>query len=66
MERHLERVKLAVLWRQNTLALAVYEALLPQLRSLEIPKTGKALFRSPVFKGHDLDRLYSELSLLPI
>ena len=63
---YLERVKLAVLWRQKTLGLAVYEASVPQLRSLEIPKTGKALFRSPVFKDNDLDRLYSELSLLPI
>ena len=63
---YLERVKLAVLWRQKTLGLAVYEASVPQLRSLEISKTGRALFRSPVFKDNDLDRLYSELSLLPI
>ena len=66
LERHLERVKLAVLRRQKTLGLSVYEASVPQLHSLGIPKTGKALFRSPVFADSELDRLYSELSLLPI
>ena len=66
LKRHLERVKLAVLWKQKTLGLAVYEAWVPQVRSLGIPDMGRALFRSPVFEDKDLDRLYSELSLLPV
>ena len=64
--RHLERVKLAVLWKQKTFGLAVHETWAPQLRSLGIPELDQPLFRSPVFEAKELDRLYSELSVLPV
>jgi acetoacetyl-CoA synthetase len=65
LARHLERIKLAVLWRQRTLGLVVDERLFRVLpRGLPIKE--HTLYRSPLFASDDMDRLYSELVLLPI
>jgi acetoacetyl-CoA synthetase len=66
LERHLERVKLAVLWRQKTLFMGFCETTMRQIHTKGVSRAGTALFRSPVFEGVELDRLYSEFFLLPI
>lgn len=64
--RHLERVKLAILRRQRTLALVAEAPLLRphRPRGLSIPRV--VLVRSPIFDAEEIDNLYSELVLLPI
>lgn len=65
LARHLERIKHAILWRQRSLFLVAAASFLPaSTRGLERPDV--ALFRSPVFDGTALDRLYSEFLLLSI
>jgi acetoacetyl-CoA synthetase len=63
--RHLERVKLAILRRQRTAALVAEARIFP------VPPRGMMLpmitcFRSPLIADDELDRLYSEIVLLPI
>ncbi|MHC2234040.1 hypothetical protein [Bradyrhizobium diazoefficiens] len=63
--RHLERVKLAILRRQRTVALVAEARIFP------VPPRGMMLpmitcFRSPLIADGELDRLYSEIVLLPI
>ena len=65
LARCLEHAKLAILRRQRTLALVADERLFPVLPR-GIRKTDYALYRSPLLEAGDLDRLYSELVLLPI
>ena len=63
--RHLERVKLSILQRQRTVLLVCDERLFseqPKGWSFEAPE----LFRSSLFSAHEFDKLYSELTLLPI
>ncbi|MEH2497522.1 acetoacetyl-CoA synthetase [Bradyrhizobium sp. AZCC 1678] len=63
--RHLERVKLAILRRQRTAALVGEARLFPvQPRGVMLPL--RACYRSPQLAAGDLDRLYSEIVLLPI
>ncbi len=64
LARHLERAKLAILWRQRTAVLVCDERLFseqPKGRWMEMP----ALYRSPLTEVGQLDTLYSELVLLP-
>ncbi len=65
LARYLEHVKLPVLKRQRTLALVADERLFP-VRPRGIPKSDYALYRSPLLDGGDIDKLYSELVLIPI
>jgi acetoacetyl-CoA synthetase len=63
--KHLERVKLAILMRQGTMALVMLA------RWFTTPPAGVSieshmLIRSPIFAPTDLDPLYSELCLLPV
>jgi len=64
--RHLERVKLAILARQGTLALAADESIIPpSVKASAVSKSDRfALSRQP--EPPALDLLYSELVLLPI
>jgi acetoacetyl-CoA synthetase len=65
LARHLERVKLKILWQQKTVAIVVDPRLLPAKVhgiSLRVPQ----LYRSSTFEARDIDKLYSELILLPI
>ena len=62
LNRHLERVKLAVMRRQGTIGLVIGSQLLPSSTGLRI--RGQTLFRSTVFAARELDKLYSELTLL--
>lgn len=65
LARHLERVKIAVIARQKTVALAIDSRFADRsIRGLRLPQ--RAIFRSPVFSANEIDRLYSELVLLPI
>jgi acetoacetyl-CoA synthetase len=64
--RHLERIKLALLRRDMTLALMVDESLLLAKRPRGLAFESRAMYRSQQVKGHELDKLYSELVLLPI
>jgi len=65
LSRHLERVKLAILRRQRTMALVADARLFPvQPRGLRVP--ARTCFRSLQAAAGDLDRLYSEIVLLPI
>ncbi|MBR1175857.1 acetoacetate--CoA ligase [Bradyrhizobium sp. KB893862 SZCCT0404] len=63
--RHLERVKLAILRRQRTAALVAEARLFPvRPRGVVLPMS--TCFRSPLTAVGELDRLYSEIVLLPI
>jgi acetoacetyl-CoA synthetase len=64
--RHLERVKLAIIWRQRSVALTAEAGLFGALRPLGGVISQPMLFRSSVLQAHELDKLYSELVLLPI
>ena len=66
LTRHLERVKLAILRKQRTVALVADARLLwpEQPRGILIPT--HACYRSPLFVAGEIDNLYSELVLLPI
>jgi len=65
LARHLERVKLAILRRQRTAALAAEARLFPvRPRGMLFPK--RTCYRSHSLSPGDVDRLYSEFILLPI
>ena len=61
LRRHLERVTLAVMWRQRTVGLSMTEAPYSGIEVLS-----STMFRSKQFDADDLDKLYSELLLLPV
>jgi acetoacetyl-CoA synthetase len=63
--RHLERIKLAILRRQKT-AFLVADSRLFERKPRGLAIQDHTLFRSPVFQSGDLDKLYSELVLLPL
>lgn len=63
--RHLERVKLAILRRQRTAAL-VAEAQLFRVRPRGVLLPPITCYRSASIAAGELDRLYSEIVLLPI
>lgn len=65
LSRHLERVKLAILRRQRTAAL-VAEARLFAVRPRGMMLPLRTCFRSSLLAAGELDRLYSEIVLLPI
>ena len=65
LARHLERIKLAILGRQRTAALVADMRLFP-VRPRGIVHRKLTCYRSPLFEAGDLDRLYSEIVLLPI
>ena len=60
-----ERVKLAILRRQRT-AVLVAEARFFPVRPRGVPVPLRTRYRSPQLAAGDLDRLYSEIVLLPI
>jgi len=67
LARHLERVKLAVLKRHRSLAIAADERLFTHPRpGLHVNGRGQTLYRSPNLEPAELDKLYSELVLLPV
>jgi acetoacetyl-CoA synthetase len=65
LARHLERAKAGILARQRTLGL-VADARLFSVAPRGLPMKEYTLYRSPVFEARDIDRLYSELVLVPI
>jgi acetoacetyl-CoA synthetase len=65
LSRHLERVKLAILRRQRTAAL-VAEARLFPVRPRGVMHPLRTCYRSSLLAAGELDRLYSEIVLLPI
>jgi len=62
----LERVKLAVIWRQRSVALTAEAGIFGALRPPGVVVRRPMLFRSSVFQAQELDKLYSELVLLPV
>lgn len=65
--RHLERIKLAVMRRQRTFGLAVSQQMFSQQRPpWGVKIDSVTLFRSTTLAAHELDKLYSELILLPL
>lgn len=65
LSRHLERVKLAILARQRTMALVAEARLFDvQPRGIRLPTS--TCYRSPLLAAGELDRLYSEIVLLPL
>ena len=66
LARHLERVKLAIIWRQRSVALTAEAGLFGALRPRGKVIRQPMLFRSSILRAHELDKLYSELVLLPI
>jgi hypothetical protein len=65
LSRHLERVKLAILRRQRTAALVAEARLLP-VRPRGVLGPMRTCYRSSLLAAGDVDRLYSEIVLLPI
>lgn len=65
LAQHLEHVRLAVLRRQRTLALVADQRLFP-VRPRGILKSDHTFYRSPLLDAGTLDKLYSELVLLPV
>jgi acetoacetyl-CoA synthetase len=65
LARHLERVKLAVLRRQRTFALVADARLWPEPPA-GLRLAARTYARSPVLAAGEIDKLYSELVLLPI
>ena len=65
LTRYLEYIKLSVLRRQRTCALAADERLFP-VRPRGVLKRDYALYRSSLLGAEDVDKLYSEIVLLPI
>lgn len=65
LNRHLERVKLAILRRQRTVVLLTAARLFPRrLRGATLKQ--HTSYRSRLFDASELDQLYSELVLLPV
>jgi acetoacetyl-CoA synthetase len=65
LQRHVEPIKLALMWRQRTLAMGVSQHVVPGL-SGGIAVSDPMLARSTLFAAHEIDQLYSEFALLPI
>lgn len=65
LARHLERVKLAILRRQRTVFLTADARLFP-VRPRGVLASKYTCIRSPLFGAEEMDKLYSELVLLPI
>ena len=66
LARNLERIKLAIMWQQKTLGIAMNERLFPEAPRA-IRRKDIAQYRSPVFTPNELDDLlYSEFVLLDI
>ena len=61
--RHLERIKLAILWHQKTVMLVTATGKFSQ-RPRALVREYHTLFHSSVFGVEDIDRLYSEFPLL--
>ena len=61
--RHLERVTLAVMRRQRTVGLALSKHSIPLPSGIQLP--GQTMLRSDTLVPSELDKLYSELVLLP-
>jgi acetoacetyl-CoA synthetase len=64
--RHMERTKLAILYRQRTAALVAEQHIFPKSSLAGIALDGHCLYRSSVFDLRKFDHLYSELVLLPL
>jgi len=62
LNRHLERIRLAVMRRQRTVGLSFSKHF--PLSGIEVPS--KTMYRSNTFIARELDKLYSELALLPV
>ena len=62
LRRHIEHVKLAVMRTQMTAGLLVSQ----HLGISGVPIRRHTLFLSNTFAAHELERIYSELSLLSI
>jgi acetoacetyl-CoA synthetase len=65
LARNLERIKLAIMWRQKTCGIAINERLFPKAPRA-IRREDIAQYWSEVFAPSDLDLLYSEFVLLDI
>jgi acetoacetyl-CoA synthetase len=65
LKNHIELIKLRLMWRQRTLAMGVNDHVVAEL-SGGIAVSGRALFRSTLFAWQEIDRLYSEVALLPL
>jgi len=65
LTRHLERVKLAILWRQRTVLLLAETRRFPR-RLHGATMKERASYRSRLFDASELDKLYSEFVLLPV
>ena len=65
LARNLERIKLAIMWQQKTLGIAMNERLFPKAPRA-IRREDIAQYRSAVFTPNELDLLYSEFVLLDI
>ena len=64
--RHLEHVKLRVLWLEKTLALAGDERLLKHQTRFGIAFDAPKYYRSKTLQPPQIDNLYTELVLLPV
>ena len=65
LARHLEWAKLAIMRRQRTLFLFADERIFP-VRPRGVSFEALQFYRSPRFVAADLDKLYSEVVLLPL
>jgi acetoacetyl-CoA synthetase len=65
LAQHIERVKQAIMRRQRTVLLVCDEHLLPE-RPRGLTFEAPAFYKSAYFNATELDKLYSELVLLPI
>ncbi len=65
LARHLEWAKLAIMRRQRTFFLFADERVFP-VPPRGVPFEALQFYRSPLFEATDLDKLYSELVLLPL
>jgi len=61
LTRHLERVTQALMRRQHSIGL-----LSMHNKGIKRSKLSNPLYRSKLFAAHELDKLYSELVLLPV
>jgi acetoacetyl-CoA synthetase len=66
LARHLERIKLAIIRKQRTLAVEADEHLFLLSTPRGIRFENHAFCRSSLFNARELDELYSELVILPI
>jgi len=65
LARNLERIKLAIMWQQKTVGVAMNERLFPKAPRA-IRREDIAQYRSPGFTPNELDLLYSEFVLLDL